>query len=207
MVPILIDDARMPGEADLPSSLAPLAYRNALDLDQGRDFHPHVDRLIKGIERLFQQPNPAIAVSPRQPNRSWIWVCLTVLPLLAVLGIVIHIVTDTGTVKITGTDPNMVVRIDGRAIKIENVGEPITLRAGARSRGQAGRPDRQDPDVPDPTRAGNAAGGDLYSHACAPPRKPRTTLDTADEGVDELDRYEVHPGPGGHVPDGLDRRG
>ncbi|MFI5458519.1 MAG: toll/interleukin-1 receptor domain-containing protein [Isosphaerales bacterium] len=40
VIPILIDRARMPGEADLPPSLAPLAYRNAIDLDQGRDFHP-----------------------------------------------------------------------------------------------------------------------------------------------------------------------
>jgi hypothetical protein len=54
------------------------------------------------------------------------------LPLLAVLGIVIHLVTDTGAVKITGKDPDLIVRIDGgRAIQIENVGEPITLRTGA----------------------------------------------------------------------------
>jgi formylglycine-generating enzyme required for sulfatase activity len=61
----------------------------------------------------------------------WLGVYLAVLPVLAVLGIVIQIVTDTGTVKITGTDPSMVVRIDGRTIQIENLGEPITLRAGA----------------------------------------------------------------------------
>src|SRR5437763_16925852 len=68
VVPILIDRARMPGEADLPPSLARLAYRNAIDLDQGRDFHHHVDRLIKGIERLLQQPNRAIAAPPGQPE-------------------------------------------------------------------------------------------------------------------------------------------
>ena len=51
--------------------------------------------------------------------------------LLAVLGIIIHIVTDTGTVKITGTDPSIIVRVDGgREIRIENLGEPITLRTG-----------------------------------------------------------------------------
>ena len=52
VIPILIDHARMPGEADLPPSLARLAFRNAIDVDQGRDFHPHVDRLIRGIEFL-----------------------------------------------------------------------------------------------------------------------------------------------------------
>ena len=52
------------------------------------------------------------------------------MPLLALLGITIHIVTDDGTVKISGTDPNMMVRIDSREIRIENLGVPITLRTG-----------------------------------------------------------------------------
>ena len=50
VIPILIDRTRMPSEADLPPSLALLADYNATEVDQGRDFHPHVDRLIKGIE-------------------------------------------------------------------------------------------------------------------------------------------------------------
>src|SRR5262249_55265305 len=68
VIPILIDRTRMPGEADLPPSLARLAYRNAIELDQGRDFHPHVDRLIRGIERLLQRANLATAAPPRQPG-------------------------------------------------------------------------------------------------------------------------------------------
>jgi formylglycine-generating enzyme required for sulfatase activity len=55
VIPILIDEARMPSEADLPPSLARLAFRNAIDVDQGRDFHPHIDRLIRGIEFHFQK--------------------------------------------------------------------------------------------------------------------------------------------------------
>jgi hypothetical protein len=71
------------------------------------------------------------ATPPKRRHVPWLWVYLTVLPLVAVLGIVINIVTDTGTVKITGTDPDMVVRIDGRGIRIENLGKPIALRTGA----------------------------------------------------------------------------
>ena len=52
VIPVLIDHTRMPSEADLPPSLARLARRNALSVDQGRDFHVHVDRLIRGIELL-----------------------------------------------------------------------------------------------------------------------------------------------------------
>jgi hypothetical protein len=44
VVPILIDRARMPGEADLPPSLTRLAFRNAINLDVGLDFHHHVCR-------------------------------------------------------------------------------------------------------------------------------------------------------------------
>ncbi|MFI5386962.1 MAG: hypothetical protein ACHQ50_12680, partial [Fimbriimonadales bacterium] len=66
VIPILIDHARMPGEADLPPSLARLAFRNAIDVDQGRDFHPHVDRLIRGIEFHFQKSSAATAKPPRE---------------------------------------------------------------------------------------------------------------------------------------------
>jgi formylglycine-generating enzyme required for sulfatase activity len=223
VIPVLIDRTPMPAESDLPPSLSALAYRNAIDIDQWRDFHHHVDRLIKGIEYLFEQakrapvppaaqparalasapaeakprrapvekraeverkpsPRPVVeppAVSPgnapraggkihetrgnppdqsvaalfgslrtaptspaqatrsqlqsaalRLPRVPWLWAYLLALPLLAILGVVIHIVTDTGTVKITGTDPSMVLRIDSREIRIENLGEPITLRTG-----------------------------------------------------------------------------
>jgi formylglycine-generating enzyme required for sulfatase activity len=52
VIPILIDQARMPPPSELPSSVADLTYRNAIEVDHGRDFHGHVDRLIRGIEDL-----------------------------------------------------------------------------------------------------------------------------------------------------------
>jgi formylglycine-generating enzyme required for sulfatase activity len=71
VIPILIDRAPMPGEADLPASLAPLAYRNAIEVDQGRDFHHHVDRLIRGLERLLPQPHLTSAASPGARERPF----------------------------------------------------------------------------------------------------------------------------------------
>ena len=70
VIPILIDHARMPGEADLPPSLARLAFRNAIDVDQGRDFHPHVDRLIRGIEFHFQRTKIPAARPSSQAQRG-----------------------------------------------------------------------------------------------------------------------------------------
>jgi formylglycine-generating enzyme required for sulfatase activity len=66
LIPILIDHAAMPAEIDLPASLAPLAYRNAIEIDQGRDFHPHVDRLVRGIEFHFQKSVHATGKPPRE---------------------------------------------------------------------------------------------------------------------------------------------
>jgi formylglycine-generating enzyme required for sulfatase activity len=160
VIPVLIDRTPMPAEADLPPSLGALAYRNAIDVDQWRDFHPHVDRLIRGIEYLFERagkthvappgehaqpiapllpvpqptraraekpvetaspsrPKPAVesrpvpapqrrgpAVASRQrgaPPRwwgtPWPWVCAAAVPLLAVLGVIAHFLTDTRAVQ------------------------------------------------------------------------------------------------------------
>ena len=46
VIPVLIDHTRMPSKADLPPSLARLARRNALSVDQGRGFHDDVGQLI-----------------------------------------------------------------------------------------------------------------------------------------------------------------
>ena len=71
VVPILIDHATMPGEADLPPSLARLTYRNALNLAPGRGLDHHVNDLIKGIERLLQPPPiPQPRLSAPQPKKE-----------------------------------------------------------------------------------------------------------------------------------------
>jgi formylglycine-generating enzyme required for sulfatase activity len=235
VIPVLLDRTRMPTEAEVPASLAKLTYRNAIEVDQGRDFHPHVDRLVKGIEfhieksktagapvsskeraptpeapmpnalepaqsvtsaKTDQRSNQAREAEPRvddsarisaptdqprdrsqvahdiQPrtkatsggtigpvprprqtvvssvqrirevstqlkdafakrrNVPWFRVYVAAVPLLAVLGVLIYIVTDNGTVKITGTDERMKVSVDGKEIRIENLGQPIALRTG-----------------------------------------------------------------------------
>jgi formylglycine-generating enzyme required for sulfatase activity len=68
VIPVLIDEVRMPAESELPASIAGLAYLNAIAIDHGRDFHVHVDRLIRGIERLLksdvpQRPHPPAPVA------------------------------------------------------------------------------------------------------------------------------------------------
>jgi hypothetical protein len=55
----------------LPDSLKDFAYCNAAPVDPGRDFHSHVDRLIRALDQVLQQklaPNEALAVVPHPPR-------------------------------------------------------------------------------------------------------------------------------------------
>ncbi len=55
VVPVLAESASMPQADMLPDSLQALIYRQAVIVDVGRDFHAHVDRLIRGIEHVVNE--------------------------------------------------------------------------------------------------------------------------------------------------------
>jgi len=50
VIPVLVDNAPMPGAADLPESIRDFAYINAAPIDTGRDFRQHMERLTRSIE-------------------------------------------------------------------------------------------------------------------------------------------------------------
>lgn len=52
LIPVLIEHASIPTEAELPPSLAALPYLNAISIDSGRDFRIHVGRLIAALDRV-----------------------------------------------------------------------------------------------------------------------------------------------------------
>lgn len=54
VIPMLIDGAALPAPADLPEGLRNLAFRQAAPVDSARDFHPHMDRLIKAMDKLLE---------------------------------------------------------------------------------------------------------------------------------------------------------
>jgi hypothetical protein len=62
LIPVLVDGARMPHSAELPASFKEFAFLNAAEVATGRDFHPHLDRLIAAIDRTVKAP-----ASPRGP--------------------------------------------------------------------------------------------------------------------------------------------
>lgn len=59
IVPVLVNDATMPSAAELPDSIKELAYRNAVTVDGGQDFHLHMNRLIHGLDKL-RPPAPQV---------------------------------------------------------------------------------------------------------------------------------------------------
>jgi len=54
IIPVLVGRSPMPKPSELPSSLEDFAYRNAAQVDVGKDFHAHMNRLIRGLETLLK---------------------------------------------------------------------------------------------------------------------------------------------------------
>jgi tetratricopeptide (TPR) repeat protein len=53
-IPVLVGGAGMPKAEDLPDTLKRLSFHNAAEVDSARDFHSHMDRLIRSIDAATQ---------------------------------------------------------------------------------------------------------------------------------------------------------
>jgi hypothetical protein len=53
VVPILVNGATMPKPTELPDGLKELSFRNAAAVDSGRDFHQHMDRVIRSMDQIL----------------------------------------------------------------------------------------------------------------------------------------------------------
>jgi HEAT repeat protein len=53
VIPVLIGRAVVPKSQDLPSTLRGLSKRQSVEVRAGRDFHSHLERLVRDIERTF----------------------------------------------------------------------------------------------------------------------------------------------------------
>ena len=68
VIPVLVRGAKMPSRADLPGSLGELSFRNAADVDSGKDFHLHMERVIRSLERALD-PSAATPIFSRSTER------------------------------------------------------------------------------------------------------------------------------------------
>jgi hypothetical protein len=55
IVPVLVGNAQLPNNSDLPEEARALLSHNAVKIDDGRDFHIHLRLLTKDIERLIAE--------------------------------------------------------------------------------------------------------------------------------------------------------
>lgn len=62
VIPVLVDNAPMPGAADLPDSIRDFAYINAAPIDVGRDFRAHMERLARSIDGIIGTDKAAMEV-------------------------------------------------------------------------------------------------------------------------------------------------
>lgn len=81
VVPILVDGASMPKPEELPDAIQQFAYHNAATVDAGRDFHQHMDRLIRSMDQLVgprTAAEPAPIPQPVRPaKRRMAWAAAT----------------------------------------------------------------------------------------------------------------------------------
>jgi hypothetical protein len=64
IIPVLVGGAVMPEPADLPESLKNLAFRNAAQVDAGRDFNQHAERLIRSMDFILTKKAKAATSAP-----------------------------------------------------------------------------------------------------------------------------------------------
>jgi TIR domain len=85
VVPVLVGGATMPKPDELPESLNKFSFHNAAVVDAGQDFHQHMDRLIRSLERVLKDKSATGAGSEIVPphRKSWIAIALAA-PLTAV---------------------------------------------------------------------------------------------------------------------------
>jgi uncharacterized protein (TIGR02594 family) len=52
VIPVLVDQAKMPAPQRLPATLKGFTFRNAVEIDSGPDFDPHVQRLLRKLDEI-----------------------------------------------------------------------------------------------------------------------------------------------------------
>src|SRR5262249_8870074 len=101
VIPLLIDRTEMPSSSSLPEELKSLAFRNALRVDSGVDFHHQIARLCSSLQPTLSSstptvsspppvtsspPLPRIEQAPRRKTLRRLAVCILTLFLFGVLG-------------------------------------------------------------------------------------------------------------------------
>ncbi len=72
VVPVLVGNAIVPGVAQLPATLAELAYRQSIQVRPDPDFHNDATRLVVALRAIIDPNAPQVQPLPGKPRRSWL---------------------------------------------------------------------------------------------------------------------------------------
>ncbi len=95
VIPVLVRDAAMPGEHELPEGLKELAYRNAIELSDSR-FQHDVRKLIEVLERIAPKtptappapaPKPAPVSGTNKTRKTLLYVGMSFVVLMVLAGL------------------------------------------------------------------------------------------------------------------------
>ena len=67
VIPVLVAGAGMPDPSELPEGLKDFAYRNAAEVELGRDFNQHMERLIRSMDMILAAKYPGMARPAETP--------------------------------------------------------------------------------------------------------------------------------------------
>ena len=70
VIPVLVNGARMPKPRELPETIQDLAFRQATEVDMRRDFHTHMDRLIRVMDQLLMKTRSVEEVTDTESVRA-----------------------------------------------------------------------------------------------------------------------------------------
>jgi serine/threonine protein kinase len=78
------------------------------------------------------EAKPSAVPPPTRPRRRWPVAAGAAALLCLLLGVILYVKTDEGTVRIELSDPaaQVEVKVDGKSIAVEGLGEPLKLRVG-----------------------------------------------------------------------------
>lgn len=88
---------------------------------------PQIDIDVSRQSPVYRR---TVAGRKRTRNRTYQWIALLAVGLIALSGMVMTIQTDKGTVRIEVSDPQLTVSVDGNQIDVKNLDKPLTLRTG-----------------------------------------------------------------------------
>jgi hypothetical protein len=97
IVPVLVGGAAMPAPDDLPEAIKEFSYFNAAEVDDGRDFHQHMQRVLRSIDDLLYQKSPAAKARRilQRKHRLAFGACAAVVAIATVVAVTLFVQNRT----------------------------------------------------------------------------------------------------------------